>query len=381
MQRAGIRKESPRPLGPTRMLTPPLEVMRPASRPLRLFRVRRRGYTLVFYAMCLFAFMALAALVIDIGLVRLTQRQMQTAVDSSTVEGLRGDGEVDYETRRESARQFAVWHFDDDLDESTDDGAFDFGSGQFGAGPEVQFSGFAGVDPALSAGQTMSVNPESPVYKPVMMNGAASASGTFLVDMRRGTGSDSQADLYSVGTAVPFLFARGALVDRELIHQGVSVQVAGSATFQNVLSVGLADDAHGLRGLAPFALRFDTDTEDLDTQNPYIFQIDSQSRMPLAVGRALPESSGALTVGTTGYAPIYAQLPGASQLLVIGFVSATVEAGPTIVIDANQKAPMNASTILCYPREMNTTPDELSGAVALNRRAGNALSILQAART
>ncbi|TVS08471.1 MAG: hypothetical protein EA424_28525, partial [Planctomycetaceae bacterium] len=39
----------------------------------------RRGYTLVFFAMFLFGFMALAALVIDVGFARLTQRQMQTA--------------------------------------------------------------------------------------------------------------------------------------------------------------------------------------------------------------------------------------------------------------------------------------------------------------
>ena len=39
----------------------------------------RSGYILVFFAMILFGIMALAALVIDIGFARLTQRQMQTA--------------------------------------------------------------------------------------------------------------------------------------------------------------------------------------------------------------------------------------------------------------------------------------------------------------
>jgi uncharacterized membrane protein len=55
---------------------------------------KRRGYTLVFFAMFLFGFMALAALVIDIGFARLTQRQMQTAVDAAALEGLRFRDEV-----------------------------------------------------------------------------------------------------------------------------------------------------------------------------------------------------------------------------------------------------------------------------------------------
>ena len=107
-------------------------------RPQRI-STHRRGYTLVFFAMMLFGIMAMAALVIDIGFARLTQRQMQTAADNAAVEGLRGEGTVDYSERRNAARNFAHWHFDDDLDASgnypaDDDGAFDSGDGQFGAG-------------------------------------------------------------------------------------------------------------------------------------------------------------------------------------------------------------------------------------------------------
>ncbi len=49
----------------------------------------RRGYVLVFIAMLMFAFFALAALVIDMGMVRLTQQQMQSATASAALEGLR----------------------------------------------------------------------------------------------------------------------------------------------------------------------------------------------------------------------------------------------------------------------------------------------------
>ena len=357
---------------------PPHPLLR-ARRSRRLSRTRRRGYTLVFFAMCLFAFMAMAALVIDLGFIRLTQRQMQTAVDNAAVEGLRGEGEVPYEQRRELARQFAQWHFDDDLETSADDGAFDSGTGQFGAGPVVQFSGTVG-DPSLNAGQLMEVDPDNPTYKPVMVNGTPTASGSFQVDMVRGNGVVAQGDLLSVGPAVPFLFARGSMIDRQLVGSGITVQATGSASFETALSVGLPDDASGLRGLAPFALQYDPVEEELDLANPYLFEIDPDMPMPVAIGRALPTSSGALVEGTSGYAPIYAQLTGSSQQLVIGFVSATVTAGPAVVVDANQQAPMNASTILCYLRETSTTPEELSGAIALNRQARETLSMLQAAR-
>ena len=40
--------------------------------------------------MMFFGLLGLAALVIDLGFARLTQRQMQSAVDSAALEGLRG---------------------------------------------------------------------------------------------------------------------------------------------------------------------------------------------------------------------------------------------------------------------------------------------------
>ena len=52
-------------------------------------RPRRSGFVLVLLVVMLFALMALAALVIDMGFVRLTQRQMQSGVNSSAMEGLR----------------------------------------------------------------------------------------------------------------------------------------------------------------------------------------------------------------------------------------------------------------------------------------------------
>ena len=52
-------------------------------------RPDRAGYALVLFVMMFFGLMGLAALVIDLGFARLAQRQMQTAVDSAALEGLR----------------------------------------------------------------------------------------------------------------------------------------------------------------------------------------------------------------------------------------------------------------------------------------------------
>jgi hypothetical protein len=196
----------------------------------------------VFFVMMLFGIMALAALVIDIGFARLTQRQMKIAADSAAVEGLRGEGDVAYADRRDAARDFVHWHFDDDLDATgtyplNDDGAFDSGSGQFGAGPLVQFSGGVG-DPSLVAGQLMEVDPDNSVYKPVVVNGTSSASGGFEVTLRRGAIDPPNADLYANGPSVPYLFARGSLINRQLITDGITVRATSIASVQPARSIG-----------------------------------------------------------------------------------------------------------------------------------------------
>ncbi len=50
---------------------------------------RRRGTVLVLFALLVFALLAIAALAIDLGLVRVTQQQMQSVAEGEAVEGLR----------------------------------------------------------------------------------------------------------------------------------------------------------------------------------------------------------------------------------------------------------------------------------------------------
>ena len=65
---------------------------------------------LIYFAMLTFALMALAALVIDLGMAMLTQRKMQTAVDSAALEGIRFRDQIPTEwwTQNQSAADAAA---------------------------------------------------------------------------------------------------------------------------------------------------------------------------------------------------------------------------------------------------------------------------------
>ena len=185
----------------------------------------RDGYVMVLFAMLLFGIMAMAALVIDIGSARLAQRQMQTATESAALEGLRGQGVVTYDVRQANAETFIAWQFDDDLDATNGDDGIAGDGGAFGAGPIIDFSGGAG-DPSIYASQLMTADPDNAVYKPVMQRGDETP-GEFRVSIQRGGDLDDAAALFAQGPSVPYLFARGSLINRQLIGAGITVRLIG----------------------------------------------------------------------------------------------------------------------------------------------------------
>lgn len=100
----------------------------------------RAGNILVMFAVGLFGMLALAALIVDVGLVMLTRRQMQTAVNTAALEGLRfqddsafSDAAVRDGKRRERASALVAAVFDDNLDPGDGDEM------DFGAGPQINF--------------------------------------------------------------------------------------------------------------------------------------------------------------------------------------------------------------------------------------------------
>ena len=157
-------------------------------------RTKRPGYVLVLFVMMFFGLMGLAALVIDMGFARLAQRQMQSAVDSAALEGLRwrdqfpiwlstdpeflamrpgfqpaspSSGDIDCARRLLASR---VVSYRTPGSTFTDSGMFsDYVDGAggtvfYGAGPVVNFSGGIGP-PEWAASQLMQPgNP--PVYQP-----------------------------------------------------------------------------------------------------------------------------------------------------------------------------------------------------------------------
>lgn len=208
---------------------------------------RRAGYVLILFVMMVFALMAMAALVIDLGIARLTQRQMQTASDSAALEGLRGlgmDGGT-YAQRQDAAERMIEFHFDDDLDPTTDQDTSLGARVPFGAGPLIEFQGSEG-DPSLFASQLMSVDRENAVYQPTLeRSGGAIEENRFRVHLQRGGSPNGQADLFDVGPSIPYLFARGSLIERSRIGSGISVEATSRARGSRALRVGFPVVSNG----------------------------------------------------------------------------------------------------------------------------------------
>jgi hypothetical protein len=175
----------------------------------------RRGNVLVFFAFFAFAAMAIAGLVVDLGMARLTQMQMQAAADSAALEGLRFRDDLPAAWRPngttppnlpqalinsigpqptstydptnpawqawiDGARRFAASEvvavtFDDDLNPANGD------QQHFGAGPVVSVTETIG-DPSLQAGGIITPPPNGPsVYKPTLQTNSTNAADGDLV--------------------------------------------------------------------------------------------------------------------------------------------------------------------------------------------------------
>lgn len=308
-------------------------------------RRRRGGTVLVLFAMLLFAFLGLAALVIDIGFARLARRQMQSAANSAALEGLRGRDSLTDTERRENASDIVAATFDDDLNPTNGDPR------NFGAGPVIQFSGGIPLSPEFNASELLTV-PPTPVYKPTrsdntpglelnlgnqqhgdmvagtFLGGAFTEAGdysrgdfsatgdtAFLVRMRRTRGDntlDAEAGVSSRGPVVPYLFGRGSLIAPDSRGRGITVRATAIADARIVKSVGRFDSANSLTGAMPIVIFSD--------------QWDSAFPDGTAVSISVA-ADGNLTIGSTtvGYVT---DATGAGQATIIGDAT-TIQAVPT----------------------------------------------------
>ncbi|MEL6431973.1 MAG: pilus assembly protein TadG-related protein [Planctomycetota bacterium] len=258
---------------------------------------RRSGAVLIFFAFFFLAFFGLFAVVVDLGIARTTQLQMQSSADVAALEGLAGrdldpsDFAASDLARRQLASAFAGLVFDEDLDRSTAPDQF-----LLGAGPVLD-NGVAGVDmpaggllvagapylPALQtneaanvqsgdlvAGTYESVDPVDPGrvdwHREASDYGrpdfVADASGTaFLARLRRTRPTeplDRVPGVSSAGPTLPYLFGLGSgalsTPDADVYdprRDGITVRAVAVADARRATAAGLAQP--GFPGLAPVA--------------------------------------------------------------------------------------------------------------------------------
>ncbi len=271
----------------------------------------QRGAVLVLFALLVFGLMAMAALVIDMGMASATQGQMQSAVDSAALEAMRGRnttdrGEPDYHEpivlnsegpRRDRAAELIRLIFDDDLDPDNGDllgigVGPDFrmtgGIGEADASALIELGGTVELDSApLQPNSDWVAGYNSPTgdmvggryisaashiepadynrddFIPAPSLTTSSNSDAFLVRMRR-TGEDSVPGASWVGPAIPYLFGRGSLIGASDSYSprkdGISVRATAIVGLQHALQVGrgrpkLPGERWHTRGVLPFAIR------------------------------------------------------------------------------------------------------------------------------
>ena len=191
----------------------------------------------------------------------------------------------------------------------------------------------------------MTVAPNNRTYKPALLR-QPETPGQFSVHLQRGD-NDADANLNSQGPAVPFLFARGSLIDRQLIGNGITVRASATATLAPVVCVGNENLSAGIRGTLNLAVPLaDWIAGSGTTFHPYSFH---------AIGGQVDSASPPVQPPDgIGYVAIYDPAAGDR---VIGFGPASIV--NEIFNSAAPFAPPNASATFCYSLESNGTTDEL----------------------
>jgi hypothetical protein len=263
---------------------------RTMPRGMRRLRARSRtvrGYVLIVVALLLPALLGLAALVIELGLARWTQRQMQTAVDGAALEGLAGrdgpelpDLPPPEERRRGAAARHIQQVLDDDLNPDNGDPL------AVGAGPRWELTGGIPWSHGTYAAQTLTL-PEVFVYDPEPALNLANApegdlvagvfdaeadrrsresadylradfaptldgDDAFLVRLRRTTEVLDPAR-GQTGGPIPFLWGQGSLLSPLRRAQGISVRATGIAQGRRALAAGRSYPEQGVSGVTAVA--------------------------------------------------------------------------------------------------------------------------------
>jgi hypothetical protein len=276
---------------PTGSITRPRGLLR---EPFSAAPSGRRGVVVLFFAFFFIAFLGLCAVVVDLGIARTTQLQMQTSADVAALEGLLGrDARVPTPDaqRRQTASLLARLVFDEDLDPATGPDQYRLGAGLvLGTGVSGVNDPLGGVlDPGAPWVPSLQLNVASNLQSGDLVAGSFTAldatnpsrvdwhdegsdysrldfspedRGTsFLARLRRTRPDqplDRVAGVSSAGPTLPYLFGLGSAAlgtpdpaAYDPRRDGITVRAAAIADARPVTAAGLARP--GLPGLAPLA--------------------------------------------------------------------------------------------------------------------------------
>lgn len=325
--------------------------------------------------------MGVAAIVIDLGMMRLAQRQMQSASQTAALEALTFRDSVDGfafsgrnassdTNRRQSAADRVAEMFDDDFDTASD-------SRNFGAGPNLSLTGGVAVTATFQGSQDLAI-PQPPVYKPDMQLNTANqddgdfvagtfidkdlqpaVSGNALLARLRRTDESLTSGVGHSGGNIPFLFGRGSLLSPELRGRGVAVRAESIADARPAVQVGEARTINGVNipGAIDFGIASATWAA-LPPNTPTPVGISATTAGTLAstvteIGQTANLQASPLA-GTAGYCPIVANLGGTSVAVGFGWAALGTFDGTNLEITklvdpsspSGSVAPRNASARL-----------------------------------
>lgn len=254
------------------------------------FRTKRKGNTLLIFLFALIIMVPMALGVLEYGLATLTRRQMQSAVNSAALEGLRKrDDGSDWRT---AAKNRIELIFDEDSDPSTFDervGAgptIEFGSNQriinstkIGVyKPDIQLNEVDNkIHGDLVAGNydfSDTQHQESALYvrtdfaERTVFGPTSNLHDSVLVRMRRtidslglGPSLDNESGVSSSGSSIPHLWRRGPLVTDETIASkvapGIRVRATAIAHSRPALRAGVRNSSLGLIGLVNLSMHIE----------------------------------------------------------------------------------------------------------------------------
>jgi putative Flp pilus-assembly TadE/G-like protein len=392
---------------------------------------RRPGTVTLWFALSVWTLMGMAALTIDLGLVRATQREMQSITDEAAVEAVRNlNGTAE---QRQNAAQNAI------LSPTGSTGSLEDtqtnNPQRFGAGPIFDFSGGVSLGNGFSGAQTLSIGSPS-VYQPTLAVNASNAvdgdivQGTYYPSL---TTADPEADGYmradltpsTSGTAIlvrlrrsnenfppgdpsrsngpplAYLFGRGTMLATQLKGQGVTVRATSIAAAMPVLSAGWVQTVGSLtvpgvarvvldlnswnawRNANPAALSINVTVDSTgnitgtDPTNKVsgFFTIPPPTPpppQPMMIGDPVPAQNPQSTLGVgEQYVPLTGSVSGIGTV-VVGFLSITgVSPNPDgltyDIVLGTQIGGMNATTALIRPFT-TWNPESLSSLFGLNQQ-------------